>query len=260
MLAFAYDKTFDGLLAAVFDAYTQRRFPDVLLGPEDSLPMIATALHQVVGSEEKSERVAKGLAKIVSRKGMSELMLAWLSEEQGSDMAVFRYIRKVFDRKRSPEHDLADPEVLAVALLAKKASSEVHKLEGFVRFQKTAQGIYFAALSPRHNVLTLLLPHFADRFADQHWILYDLGRRYGFFFDGKDFHDVFLQDEVWRRLSRKQGRLDESLLAENELLFQELWKSYFKATAIKERINPRLQRRCMPRRYWEYLTEKQITP
>jgi len=202
-------------------------------------------------------RNTRGLEKILSRKGMSDLMLAWLSEEQGSDMAVFRYIRKIFDQKRSPEHDLADPEVLTVALLAKKTGSEAHKLRGFVRFQKTSEGVYFAALSPRHNVLTLLLPHFADRFADQHWILYDLGRRYGFLFNGEGFHDVFLEDEIWRHLFRKQGRLDESLLAENELLFQELWKSYFKATVIKERINPRLQRRCMPRRYWEYLTEKQ---
>ena len=257
VLAFAYDRTFDGLLATVFDAYTQRRFPDVLLGPEDSLPMIVTAVHQVVGSEEKSGRVARGLAKILSRKGMSDLMLAWLSEEQGSDMAVFRYIRKSFEQKRSPEHDLADPEVLAVARLAKKTGAEAHKQAGFVRFQKTVQDVYFAAVSPRHNVLALLLPHFTERFADQRWILYDVGRRYGFFFDGTNIQDVFLDAEVARQLERRQGKLDEALLAENELLFQELWKNYFKATAIKERLNPRQQRRCMPRRYWKYLTEKQ---
>jgi len=256
MIAFLYDTTFDGLLAAVFDAYTLRRFPDILLGPEDLAPLIVTARHQVVTSKEKSERVAKGLAKKLSRKAMSGLMLAWLSEEPGADLAVLRYIRKVFDQKRSPEHDLADPDILAVAKLAKKTGTEVHKLAGFVRFQKTAQDVYFAALSPRHNVLPLLLSHFTDRFADQRWILYDLGRRYGFFFDGKDIQDVFLDEQLARQIERQQGKLDSSLLAEHEPLFQALWKSYFKATAIQERINPRLQRRCMPRRYWEYLTEK----
>ena len=43
----------------------------------------------------------------------------------------------------------------------------------------------------------------------------------------------------------------------HQTLFQDLWKSYFKAMTIKERLNPTLQRRCMPRRYWAYLTEKQ---
>jgi len=257
MIAFLYDKTFDGLLAAVFDAYTQRRFPDFLLGPEDVSPMSVTALHHVVGNREKSERVSGGLANILSRKAMSDLMLAWLSEEPGSDMAVFQYIRKSFERKGSPEHDLAYSEVLAVARLARKTGSEAHKLAGFARFQKTAQDVYFAALSPKHNVLSLLLSHFADRFADQRWILYDVERRYGFFFDGKGFQDVFLEAEVARQLYRQQGKLDAALLAEHELLFQALWKGYFKAAAIKERFNPRLQRRCMPRRYWEYLTEKQ---
>ena len=257
MIAFIYDKTFDGLLAAVFDAYTQRRFPDILLGPEDIVPMIATALHQVASSGEKSGRVARALADMLSRKAMSDLMLAWLSGEPGADMAIFRYIRKSFDQKRSPEHDLADPTVLAVVWSAGKTSREAHKLTGLVRFQKTGQGVYFAPVSPRHDVLTLLLSHFAERFADQRWVIYDLGRRYGFFFDGEAFTDVFLEEEVAGRLLRRQGRLDEAELSENELLFQELWKSYFKATAIIERINPRQQRRCMPRRYWEYLTEKQ---
>ena len=53
------------------------------------------------------------------------------------------------------------------------------------------------------------------------------------------------------------GKLDEKLLAEDEKLFQEMWRSYFKALTIKERKNPKLQRQHMPRRYWKYITELQ---
>ena len=31
MTVFVYDKTFEGLLTAVFDAYSRRSFPDLLL-------------------------------------------------------------------------------------------------------------------------------------------------------------------------------------------------------------------------------------
>ena len=31
MIIFVYDKTFEGLLTAVFDAYSRRTFPDLLL-------------------------------------------------------------------------------------------------------------------------------------------------------------------------------------------------------------------------------------
>ena len=53
------------------------------------------------------------------------------------------------------------------------------------------------------------------------------------------------------------GKLDEKLMAEDEKLFQELWKGYFKSMTIKERINPKLHRQHMPKRFWKYLTEKQ---
>jgi probable DNA metabolism protein len=53
------------------------------------------------------------------------------------------------------------------------------------------------------------------------------------------------------------GQLDEAMMAEDEKLFQSLWKSYFEAMAIKERVNLRLQRQHMPRRFWNLLTEMQ---
>ena len=33
MLVFRYDKTFDGLLSALFDAYSLHVFPEALIGP-----------------------------------------------------------------------------------------------------------------------------------------------------------------------------------------------------------------------------------
>ena len=53
------------------------------------------------------------------------------------------------------------------------------------------------------------------------------------------------------------GMLDESLMDGDEQLFQSLWKTYFKAICIKERLNPRKHTQDMPVRYWKYLPEKQ---
>jgi len=71
-------------------------------------------------------------------------------------------------------------------------------------------------------------------------------------FDGTGCHEAFLP-EGWHA----DGKLRDALLAEDEKLFQSLWKVYFSALSIKARINLTLQRRCMPRRFCPYLTEKQ---
>ena len=46
------------------------------------------------------------------------------------------------------------------------------------------------------------------------------------------------------------------MMDSDEMLFQKLWRTYFKAIAIKERSNPRKQRQDMPVRFWKYMTEK----
>ena len=54
---YIYDKTFDGLLTAVFDAYFRKTFPDALLSEGDALPLFCDELHTVVTDEEKAGRV-----------------------------------------------------------------------------------------------------------------------------------------------------------------------------------------------------------
>ena len=53
------------------------------------------------------------------------------------------------------------------------------------------------------------------------------------------------------------GRLNDEVLSDDDHLLQDLWRTYFKAICIKERMNPRKQLQDMPKRYWRYLTEKQ---
>ena len=53
MNVYIYDKTFDGLLTAVFDAYFRKTFPDFLLSEGDALPLFYDELHTVVTDEEK---------------------------------------------------------------------------------------------------------------------------------------------------------------------------------------------------------------
>ena len=98
-------------------------------------------------------------------------------------MVIFRYIRKAIDAPRSIETNFGDPDVLLLAQIWKKVDGERMHLMQFVRFQKAADGTFFAAFEPQYNALPLTVQHFKDRFADQKWIIYDMKRRYGFYYD-----------------------------------------------------------------------------
>ena len=154
------------------------------------------------------------------------------------------------DRSKAP-HDQADPDMKALHRLALKVSHECERLRQFVRLQKAADGTYFAAATPEHDALPLSLDYFTDRFADQRWLIYDRRRDYGYYYDGRTARRVTLEDDR----GMIADKLADRWLAEDERQFQLLWKNYFRALAIPQRINERQQRRMMPRRYWKHLTE-----
>ena len=98
-----------------------------------------------------------------------------------------------------------------------------------------------------------MIPYLQDRFADQKWLLYDLKREYGYYYNRQKVDEVRFETKGTHLLT---GKLDQQLMAEDEQLFQQLWRTYFKTIAIKERINPKLHRQNLPVRFWKYLTEK----
>ncbi len=253
MFVFRYDKTFDGLLTAVFDAYNRKTFPDRLLGENDPEPLFTDECYTVITQDDKSNRVWRALEKKLMEISCNMLKYVWLSEQPGSDELIFRYIRKTFDSKHSIEMNFADGDVLEIRNLAKKVEKERQRLIQFVRFQKAADEIFFAPVSPVFNALPLAIEHFTHRFAGQKWVIYDMKRNYGYYYDMKAVTEMTL-DMTGNFLG---GKLDEKLMAEDEKLFQDLWKGYFNSMTNKERINPKLHRQNLPRRYWKYLTEKQ---
>lgn len=253
MIIFTYDKTFDGLLNCLFEAYDRKLFPDLLLGENEPFPLFYEQVIPVLADKERAERVWKGLKKKLSAAGLSVLTTCWLSEWPEIDMLLFRYMRKAFDSPVSIELNFGDPDVLQASQIGKKVNYERHRVVQFARLQKAADGTYFAALKPLYNVLPITLSYFKDRFADQKWLLYDLKREYGYYYDLKEVTEVRFEEKTGHLLS---GKLDVSIMDANEQLFQKLWKTYFKSISIKERTNPKLHRQNLPARFWKYLTEK----
>lgn len=253
MNVFTYDKTFEGLLTTVFEAYERKIFPDVLLAEQEPLPLFYDTQVSVITDETKSGRVWKGLKKKLSPAGLSILTVAWLSELPEIDILLFRYMRKAIDAPSSIELNFGDPDVLKATQIGKKVTQERHRVAQFLRFQKAADGTFFAALEPLYNVLPIAIAHFKDRFADQKWLIYDLKREYGYYYDLKEVIEVRFETKEAHLLS---GKLDEQLMDKEEQLFQKLWKEYFKSISIKERTNPKLHRQNLPVRFWKYLTEK----
>ena len=255
MNIFSFDNTFEGLLTLIFECYNRKQFPDEILSGEGSQNVLFGSTHAVCTEVRKAERVWKGIIAHSSEENAHRIYRVFLTGLPETPLLLVKYIRLMIDSAKKEETNFAQPVVVEFNKLHQKVCREAQRIHMFTRFQKTVEGSYYASFAPMYDVLPLCIPHFRDRFADQSWIIYDLKRNYGFWYDLKNVSRVVF-DEL--KVNPQNGQLQASLLAEDEKLFQQLWKQYYRSICIQERKNDKVHRQLLPRRFWKYLPEKGV--
>lgn len=255
MRSVIYDESFDGLLTAIFDIYTYGFKDSIIVRQSAYQKNIFESEHCVITDLKKSRRVWKGLQQKISRRALEQLYRSFFSEIKGFENTILDYIQYIFRTNSTIEYDYSYPAVLTVTQTANKVYREKHRMEAFVRFQLTKDGLYYSTVQPDFNVLPLLINHFEKRYADQRWMIYDMQRKYGIYYDLNTTEIV----EMIFSEHTENGKDIARYIVEEEFLYQQLWKQYFDSVNIKARKNMKLHIQHMPKRYWKFLPEKNPT-
>ncbi|GHC50613.1 TIGR03915 family putative DNA repair protein [Ulvibacter litoralis] len=248
-----YDGTFDGFLTCVFTAY-EMKLKAVSMVNEKLFqePLFGTS-EVIITEQEKANRVWAGLKKKMSSNELRRFYYAFLSENPTVETTLYQAILYVFASTKNVASDFGNVHILELSKLTKNVGREKHRMEAFVRFKLTKDVIYFANIAPDFNVLPLLKNHFEKRYADQKWLIYDLKRKYGIYYDLQTTELISLELDA----NFDPSKTSSAIFAPIELEFQQLWKDYFRSTNIKSRKNMKLHIQHVPKRYWKYLSEKQ---
>lgn len=247
-----YDGSFDGFLTCVFEVY-ELKLKQVSIHRKGREQESLFGTSKVVLTDAiKADRVWKGISKKSSANGKSRIYYAFLSEKAEVENLLLRYIQYAFRSEIQIDSDFANEDVLKVTQIAKSVGREKHRMEAFVRFRLTKDELYFATIEPDFNVLPLISKHFKSRYADQKWVIYDLKRSYGIYYNLEKVELIELA--LPENFNATQS--SSEFFAEGELEFQTLWKDYFKSTNIPSRKNMKLHIQHVPKRYWKYLSEK----
>lgn len=252
MQLLVYDGSFEGWLTAVFEVYEYKYNDACICTQAHAQPNAFGNVHTVQADPAKAARVWKGLRQKISGNAASQVYKTFLSEIVSIEDTLLRYVQYIFSSKTIVECDYSHPDVLLVQQVSRKVHREKHRMEAFVRFQLTADKLYYAVVQPDFNVLPLIIKHFKTRYADQRWLIYDSRRKYGIYYD---LNEVATVDIAFNE--NTSGGNDVSVIYdETEPLYQLLWQQYFSSVNIAARKNTKLHLRHMPKRYWKYLTEK----
>lgn len=244
MKDYLYDGTFDGYLTAIFYAYPEKEEVGIYKESTYSPSLFATS--KLIPSEpDKADRVYQSILSKLSYNTLDNVYKVYLSETLDAETLGLHYLRLCY--RYSDDINLAKNNdiIRGVDTLCKRVWLEVHRFYGFIRFKEISPMVFYAAIEPDHNILPLIMGHFKKRFSDQHFIIHDLKRKTAIFYDTHDILLSYLTTD------------DSNRLAQTEIndTFEELFKTYYQSTTIKERYNPKLRNNYMPKRYYKHLVE-----
>lgn len=262
MTDYLYDGSFEGLLSCIYENYYGEKATGIFLEKNYQANLMA-GFSVVKTDETKATKVYDAIEGKISLYDLRRLYRVFLSNVPQKENKILAYVKMGFKEGGKIALLHSHPVVLSIQEADKKVSFEIHRLAGLVRFSvmrfdKHCHGeedlkrttdnlkkteILYSTINPDHDVTELLAPHFTTRFFNDPFIIHDESRGKALVASQGHWEVVkFTGKELLKETEEEEG-------------YRVLWKQYFETIAIKERINPNCQKRCMPTRYWRNLTE-----
>ena len=252
-MTFTYDGTYEGLLSVIFETYRLKADAERITPEFAWQESLFEKPIFVATRKDWAKRVLEGVRKKTSPQAVKMLYRCYLSEHENIEMLIFDFVKKAMASSQNIEQNFLDATVLKLQQINKSMGREIHRMHAFVRFQLSKDDIYFSTIEPDFDVLPLITDHFEKRYPAQTWLIYDLKRHYGMFFNQEKTEAITFSEQDHQQLRV----VSSSILEEKETSYQEGWKKYFKSTNIPARRNMKLHLQHVPKRYWKYLVEKE---
>ncbi len=243
LLKIVYEDSFEGFLTAIYDSfYCKTQIASICTKYEIEIDLLSEVKY-INTNLNKYSKVKNAIVSKIDHLALNKIYKLYLSNYKNKGLLCFKYLKIAFKIGSDIHKYLHFDEVRELDLIDRRVTLEGHRFTGFVRFISVKNKFLYSSIEPDSNILEIISPHFQERFSNEYWIIHDIKRNIASVYDKTSWEIKEMDIEIYNNLKNYNDN------------FQDLWKSYFKSTTINERINPKLQKRMMPKRYWNNLTE-----
>lgn len=248
------ENTLEGILTAVYRAYEWRLAPlhtRVQAGEADLC--LFAAYREVETDAALAKKVADTVRRRFGAEAWEDICYAAAAEDEGKGQAVYQTIAAGLagEIKGRLMAGLANDHVRRTFELSRYVHHEAHRMHMFLRFREVEGNILFARIEPDANVLEFIMPHFADRFPLESFVIVDTRRGLaGIHGAGKEWFLVRMEERVKEQFESLAGHYSEG-----ELEMGELFRHFCHSLGIEERRNLKLQQQFLPLKYRSFMTE-----
>ena len=242
-LILTFDGTFDGFLSAVYYAVKNRVRPRHISIEKSVQTDLTAKLVNVPTDSLNSEKVRSVICDKMGLDALKRTYYAFLNSSPDSATAVYKYLLYGLKYGKKTSNYLSEPDIFKAYELARAVTREADRVQGFLRFSVMEGGVEYAPFEPVHDIITIITPHFAERLKSIPFVIHDIKREKAAVYTIKEW---FLTDA---------SEITLPSLSHDEKNFRAMWHEFYRAIAIRERKNERLQNNMLPKMYRKHMTE-----
>ena len=239
---YLYDGTFESLLTLILELLKLKNNPDNI---KNEYEYNQSLLDNPIKLELNNKDIIKIFLNRFSNNILHTIYYVYLSENENKELIIYYFLKNAL---KYHDNIYLHRNLKCVNLsinISNYVGREAHKLKGFLRFKLLKNNFYYGIISPTNNVILILANHFKKRLKYENFLIKDTKRNMYALYNKKDIY--YLTDKEIISLNLE--------LDDNEENVENLWKSFFKTIAIKERTNLKVQRNFMPKKYWNNIIE-----
>lgn len=253
-VALICEDSLEGILTGIYDAYLlkkERQIPSHemlhILIEEPVIRNFYTEYITCVMDEEKAKKVIGTINRVCGEELYQYICQAAATHDIDKGDAIYHTVvlgiqyrdKRVYER-------LSDRYVHKMFELSRLAGNEAHHFKEFLRFQELENGILYAKINAKCEIVPFIADHFADRLPNENFVIYD-GRHHMF-----AMHEKYKQ---WFLVRNKELQEENLVFSEEERDYQALFKHFCNKIAIDSRENRALQQNMLPLRFRKDMVE-----
>ncbi len=257
MYIFICEDSLDGIFTGVYDAWDSgygHNNVSLISNVPDNYTLFSEYIN-VVPDIEKSKKVSRTLCNKFGMEVYQEICNAIMSDmiEKRDKIdkaeAVYRTIVEGLGMKQGSRvlENLSNPYIAKVFRLSRTTGNEAHHYLGFLRFRELSNGVLYALIHPKNDIIHTLATHFSDRLPNENFLIHD------------DTREIIALHKAGKGYIIVDASLVDNNMLSNyslqEELYNKLWEGFFNSIAIEGRINTKLQSQNIPKRFWKDTVE-----
>lgn len=247
-----YDGSFNGFLTCIFTAFEQKVNVVDIQRKNQAQKGLFTETQIILTQVHKAKRVWNGISQR-SNNAIKNIYFAFLSETTGIEKLLYLYIQKIVTKGSPNSLDLNDDMVFRITQLGNMVGRKKNQMESFMKFNVSTDGVHFIIVEPEFDILPLVSKHYRSNFSDRQWIIYDIKRNYGLYFN---LHTVQLMTLDSKYILANAMPLNNAV-QNGAISIIELWNTYFVNNSIKSLISNKLHTHQLPKRQRKYEQDKE---